>query len=142
MAGKVIQVNPGSEVRQTVELPLLGKFNAMKPAICSSDRHSTQKSRYRRDRKASANRGAGVVPAACRNTGRGQISAPDGDGQRRRENGRRHQHRSQCRCINIVPWAEAREPSHPKGPGNGYISRSAENGLLFGRHPRMQRPEI
>jgi L-ascorbate metabolism protein UlaG (beta-lactamase superfamily) len=119
-AGKVIQVDPVAKF-DDVELPLLGKFNAMKPAdlILVTDIHpeNLDTDEIAKLRKPGA---PVVVPAAVATQAGAKISAPTvmANGDVKTVAGISIE---AVPMYNIVHGLKPGEPYHPKGRGNGYI---------------------
>jgi L-ascorbate metabolism protein UlaG (beta-lactamase superfamily) len=120
-AGKVIQVDPVAKY-DGVELPLLGKFNALKPAdvILVTDIHpeNLDTDEIAKLRKPGT---AVVIPAAVATQAGGKISAPTtvmANGEMKTVAGISIE---AVPMYNIVHGPKPGEPYHPKGRGNGYI---------------------
>src|ERR1700674_2918570 len=119
-AGKVIQVDPVAKY-DNVELPLLGKFNALKPAdlILVTDIHAENldTDEIAKLRKPGA---AVVIPAAVATQAGAKISAPTvmANGDMKMVAGISIE---ALPMYNIVHGLKPGEPYHPKGRGNGYI---------------------
>jgi L-ascorbate metabolism protein UlaG (beta-lactamase superfamily) len=119
-AGKVIQVDPVAKY-DNVELPLLGKFEALKPAdlILVTDIHpeNLDVDEIVKLRKPG---GAVVVPAAVATQAGAKVPAPTvmANGEMRTVAGISVE---AVPMYNLVHMPKPREPYHPKGRGNGYI---------------------
>lgn len=130
-AGKVIQIDPVAKY-DDVELPLLGKFDALKPAdlILITDIHpeNLDIAEITKLRKSGA---TVVMPSAVANQASGKIAAPtvvmaNGDTKTVSDI-----------SIEAVPMYNLRhgpapgELYHPKGRGNGYIVTLGGKRLYF-----------
>jgi L-ascorbate metabolism protein UlaG (beta-lactamase superfamily) len=119
-AGKVIQVDPVAKY-DNVELPLLGKFDALKPAdlILVTDIHpeNLDSDEIVKLRKPGA---PVVMPAAVATQAGAKISAPTvmANGDKKEAAGIGIE---AVPMYNLIHAPKPGEPYHPKGRGNGYI---------------------